>query len=433
MANPLLQPPKGFRDLMPSQMAIRNWVISTFTDVFLEYGFQPLQTPTLEYADLLLGKYGEEADKLVYTFEDRGGRRLGLNYDLTVPTARILSQYPDLPKPFKRYQIQPAYRAENPQKGRYRQFTQCDIDIFGSSSPLSDAEILSVINTSLTRLGFTNFSILYNSRPLLYALMEKIGLDRNLWTPLLQVIDKADKRTPEELDQELSAKSIPVSYTKQILPLLNESLDRFKIENSTLDAYLDQVITAAISQGVPASNLVFTPTLVRGLDYYTGPIFETVVKEPKIGSVTGGGRYDNLIKLLGGPAIPAVGTTLGLDRICDVIEELGLFTPPSSKSPQILVSIFSIETLSASLNLVKLLRQAKIPTEIYSGNSDRLDKQLKYANSKSIPFVAILGEAEINSNSVALKNLSTGEQKLFSLKDITKIAEYVCPTPLIPS
>lgn len=432
MSNLLLQPPKGFRDLLPRQMAIRNWVISTFTGVFLEYGFQPLQTPTLEYADLLLGKYGDEADKLVYTFEDRGGRRLGLNYDLTVPTARVLSQYPNLAKPFKRFQIQPAYRSENPQKGRYRQFTQCDIDIFGSQSPVSDAEILSVINTCLTRLGFTDFTILYNSRAILYSLMENLGVQKSLCPSILQVLDKSDKKSPQELDQELTARGSSLSYTKDILPLLSNLQAAYTDKKSTSDSYLDQVILLALSMGLPETNLSFTPTLVRGLDYYTGPIFETVVKQPKIGSVTGGGRYDDLIGLLGGPNTPAVGTTLGLDRICDVIEELDLFSYQNSSLPQVLVTVFSSEMLNSSLKIANTLRQANIPTELYTGNPARLDKQLKYADSKSIPFAAILGENELRDNSVTIKKLSTGKQTQFSLDDVNSISAYVCPPTLPP-
>ena len=406
---------KGFPDFLPPQMAIRKRVIAILEEVFTSFGFEPLQTPTLEYADVLMGKYGEEADKLLYLFEDRGGRKVGLNYDLTVPTARVLAQYQELPKPFKRYQIQPAYRAENTQKGRYRQFPQCDIDIFGSRSPLSDAEILTVISTSLQNLGFENFSILINSRPVLYSILEKLNVPTSDYQKVLQVVDKTDKLTPDQLDQELIQKNLPLSYTKQIMPLLNKAKP---------DINLEQVINLAISMGVPKDKLVFSPHVVRGLDYYTGTIFETIVKEPKIGSVTGGGRYDNLIKQLGGPDIPAVGTTIGLDRICDCIEELNLWKN-NTTGTQVLVSIFSPEFLDSSLKLASSLRSLELSTHLYPDSDARLDKQLKYASKKGIPFVAIIGENEAKNNTAILKNMLSGEQKSYGLDNLENLKSSI--------
>lgn len=421
MTKPLIQTPKGFRDLLPEQMVVKNHLVSLFRRVFETFGFSPLETPTLEYADILLGKYGPEADKLLYTFTDRGGRSLGLNYDLTVPTARVLSQYRDIQKPFKRYQIQPAYRAENPQKGRYRQFTQCDFDIIGSSSPLADAEILAVISQSLLDLKLPGFTININSRPVLYSLMSELKIAKDRWPEVLRVVDKLDKSTPEDLDAELVAKGSPARFfSTVILPRLNEVEAAYQDNQKTSDPYLNEVISLALSLGVDAAHLKFTPSIVRGLDYYTGPIFETVVSSPKIGSVTGGGRYDHLIAALGGPDLPAVGSTIGLDRLIDVITELNLL-PELSPAPKILITIFSPELLSASLKTVSSLRQLGISAEIFLDSSAPIDKQLKYADRRGISFSLLLGPSEVDSGNVTIKNMKTGDQKTVPLSAVADL------------
>jgi len=414
-----LQPPKGFRDFLPQQMLIRNHVTSLLSHFFEAYGFQPLQTPTVEYADLLLNKGGLETDKLLYTFTDRGGRHLGLNYDLTVPTARILAQYPTLEKPFKRYQIQSAYRAENTQKGRYRQFTQCDIDIFGSNDCLADAEILTLTSQALTALGFNNFQLKINSRPLLFHLLEQVQIPPSQHLSVLQSIDKLDKKTPSEVEVELANQNLSSSQIKTLFSL---------IKKATPDTHLKQIFTLAQKMG--AINLHFTPFLVRGLDYYTGPIFETVIENSSIsGSITGGGRYDKLIKQLGGPDIPAVGSTFGLDRICDLLENNSKFN--STAITQILVTVFSPATLNHSLDLSRQLREINLNTEIYLSSSTDLNKQLKYANQKNIPYVAILGPDEINHSTVTLKNLRTHSQKQYPLNKLSDLFQDVT-APLPP-
>ncbi len=415
MANSKFLPPKGFRDHLPEEMAIRRRATAILADVFERYGFQPLETPTLEYASTLMGKYGAEADKLLYLFRDRGGRDVGLNYDLTVPTARVLAAYPQLVKPFKRYQIQPAYRAENPQKGRYRQFTQCDIDTIGSDSPLADAEILAVINDSLEALGLANFTIYLNSRPVLYNLCKSLAVKENDWNTLLQTVDKADKLSVAGLNVELSKKGFGDEfYSQQIKPFLDEAEANFLDSSLTGDSSLDEVYKAALEMGVPGPNLKFKPTIVRGLDYYTGSIFETVVREPKLGSVTGGGRYDNLIAQLGGPKLTAVGSTIGLDRICDVISELKLW-PKVSSRPQVLVTIFAPQFKGESLKLSQALRDALIATEVYLDPKDRLDKQLKYADKRGIPYCLIVGDEEVKNKVAVLKDMSTGDQESLPL------------------
>lgn len=398
---------KGFRDFLPETMAIRNKVIATLKAVFESYGFSELQTPTLEYAEALTGKYGEEAEKLMYLFKDPGGRKVGLKYDLTVPLARVIAQYPDLPKPFKRYQIQPAFRAENTQKSRYREFYQCDIDIVGSVSPICDAEILAIISDSLTAIKFSDFIIRVNSRQILFDLIIKSGISSDKSLTVLQSVDKLDKKSREEVQLELESKQITSLQIKDLF---------YYLEKAQPDPQLQEIISTAKKLG--AKNVKFDPNLVRGLDYYTGAIFETVVEKPKIGSITGGGRYDQLIKTLGGPDLPAVGTTIGLDRICDVISELNLWPDLPTFPTRVLVTIFSSDLYSPALTLSCSLRASGINVELYPDPNTKLDKQLKYASQKGIPFVAILGPEEVSKNIVTLKNMQTGEQKTISPPDL---------------
>ena len=398
---------KGFRDFLPETMTIRNKVISTLKAVFESYGFAELQTPTLEYAEVLTGKYGEEAEKLMYLFKDPGNRAVGLKYDLTVPLARLMTQYPDLPKPFKRYQIQPAFRAENTQKSRYREFYQCDIDTIGTTSPLADAEILAVISDSLSALKFSDFTIRVNSRQILFDLIIKSGISSDKTFTVLQIIDKLDKKPRTEIEVELASKQVDQLQINNLFSLL---------DTAQPDPKLQEIIDLGIKLG--ARNVQFSPFLVRGLDYYTGAIFETIVEKPKIGSITGGGRYDQLIKTLGGPDLPAVGTTIGLDRICDVIADLNLW-PNLPKSPaQVLVAIFSPDLYSPALKLSRSLRESGVNTELYPNPNIKLDKQLKYASAKNIPFIAILGPEEISQNSIKIKNMQTSEQQNLSLENL---------------
>lgn len=406
-----LQTLKGFRDFLPRRMTIRNEVIRRLRGVFEKYGFEELQTPTLEYQEVLLGKYGEEAEKLMYLFKDQGGRDVGMKYDLTVPLARVASSYPELPIPFKRYQIQPVWRAENTQKGRYREFYQCDVDMVGSASPIADAEIIAVINQSLIALDFKNYKIRTNSRTVLFSIMEKSGIPEKLWLSAIQSIDKLDKKSQEEVEKELSQKDFTNNQIKSIFEFL---------KTARPDDFLQKTIELAKKLGVK-DKLVFDPTVSRGLDYYTGPIFESVVEKPKIGSVTGGGRYDKLLKTLGGPDLPATGTTVGLDRVCDVIEELNLWPKLKSTPIKILVTVFSPDLLSKSIDLAKKLRDTNINTELYPDDLTKLDKQLKYADKKGIPYIAIIGPEEVANNKVVLKNLKTKEQTSVANGDLTSL------------
>jgi len=386
---------KGFRDFLPSQMAVRDYVKKICVDTFELFGFQPLETPALEYSSVLMGKYGAEANKMIYSFKDKGGRDIGLRYDLTVSTARVLSSY-NLPLPFKRYQIQPVWRADKPQKGRYREFTQCDIDTFGSCSPLADAEIIAVIYHVLTRLNFQKFSLRINSRTLL----------KNIPNCALQSIDKLGKIGNKRVQKELINKGYSQAQIDQFFEY---------IKTAQPDAYLNQVFKRIIDFGVPAAAFTFDPTLVRGLDYYTGPIFEVYVEKPKIGSIAGGGRYDNLVRSLGGPDIPAVGTTLGLDRIIDCILELNLLPQIRKTNIKVLVANFGEE--KKSLELLNNLRKNKIPSTIYF-NKEKLVKQIKYALSLGAKYIAIIGPDEAKNNTITLKNLDTQDQQTISFQDL---------------
>jgi len=443
--NKKIQTLKGFRDFSAKKMVIRNEIIKRLRSVFEKYGFDELQTPSLEYQEILLGKYGEEAEKLMYLFQDPGGRNVGLRYDLTVPLARFVGNNVDLPIPFKRYQIQPVWRADKPQKGRYREFYQCDVDTVGSNSPTADAEILAIISDCLRALDFQSFKIRVNSRQVLFSIMEKAGIKNEMYFSVIQSIDKLDKKTPIEVEDELATKGISESAIKEIFEILKQVKP---------DAILSQVCDQAVRMG--AKNLVFDPTLARGLDYYTGPIFESVVEEPKIGSLTGGGRYDNLLKNLGGldyytgpifesvveePKIgsltgggrydnllknlggfdyPATGTTLGLDRIADVIDELNLWPNLPDTQTMVLVCVLSSDIFEKSLDIVSNLRNNGVNCEIALESDKKIGGQLKYADQKGIPYAIIIGPDEIKSNKLVLKNLATRQQKIASLAEIVQ-------------
>lgn len=384
-----LQTLKGFRDFLPEEARKRQYVIDTLKKVFESFGFEPLETPALEYAEILLGKYGEEADKLLYTFIDRGGRKVGMRYDQTVPLARVVAQYQnDIPLPFKRYQIQPVWRAENTQRGRYREFLQCDIDTVGTDSPLSDAEIITVIAKSFSELGFLDFRILVN--------------DRNLFSGIkndaIITIDKLKKIGREGVEKELLERGYSPT-------LLQEMQDKKPTER------LISVLDLATELGVPEDQMVFEPTLARGLDYYTGLIIEVEIPSYTVGSVGGGGRYDNLVGMFAGRQIPAVGFAFGFDRIIDAMNELALFPKKNTKKPEVLVTIFSTDLVKQSIAVYSLLRSKNISAQLYSSSDEKMEKQLKYADLKKFPYVVIVGPDEVEKQSVILKDMQTGEQK----------------------
>jgi len=412
-ANGRPQTLKGFRDFLPKEMAIRNYVKNTLTEVFENFGFLPLETPALEYSSVLKGKYSNETDdKLGYFFKDNGDREIGLRYDLTVPVSKVLAIYANTDKislPFKRYQIQPVWRAENTQRGRYREFVQCDVDIFGTDSPISDAEIISIIYTGTQKLNFKNAIIKINSRAVLSDILDKSNIKTNQ-SSILQSLDKIDKIGEDGVKEEFISKGLTEAQIN----------DLFKyIKQAQPDENLQKVLNLLSSFNIPKEAYIFDPTLVRGCDYYTGTIFEVTVNEAN-GSIGGGGRYDKLIETLGGPQISAVGFAFGFERVVDVIEKLNLLPELNKSKTKILIANFGSETQNESIKLVSQLRQLEISSAIYP-DSDKLGKQIKYALDLGIKYLAIIGTDEVKNNVITLKDLDKQEQQSLSFEELVKI------------
>jgi histidyl-tRNA synthetase len=402
----LIQPPKGFRDFLPEKSLQRNFLIEKLKTLFERFGFDPLETPTLEYAEVLLGKYGEEADKLIYIFEDKGGRKLGLRYDQTVPLARVVSQYQNLPKPFKRYQIQSVFRAENPQKGRFREFIQADIDIVGEENLLAEVEIIAASLKIFKELGFKKTKIFINDRKNFENLDKKV----------ISAIDKLEKVGEEKVIEEIAkTKAISCDEAKAILKQIKNK--------KPTEAILKLFSLLKTYDLKDEEDFVFKPTLARGLDYYTGIIFEAVDDNYKGGSLGGGGRYDNLIGIFLENSIPACGFAFGFDRLLEAGNELNLF-PKKSTATKVLVTIFSKNFTEKSIKVATVLREKNINTELFLNPEKKLDKQLKYADKKGIPYVLILGEEEAKKNVVKLKDLKTGKQQEVTLEQLIKILQF---------
>lgn len=389
---------KGFRDITPEQKYVRDVVEQTLVNQFKKYNFVGLETPTLEYQSLLLGKYGSEADKLVYKFKDNGDRDVALRYDQTVPTARyILNNFNNIPKYFRRYQIQNVFRSEKPQKGRYREFKQCDIDIYGSNSPIADAEILSCVYSSFIALNINNIVIKINDRNLLVNTIQSIVNNSINVFSVIQSIDKLDKLTTEEVIKELEAKGL----SKQLsLKVINE-LKNLKIPDS-----LNNIIDAAVNLGVNKNSIQFDPYLARGLDYYTGFIFEVKIKNSNLGSLGGGGRYNNLINQLVGKKVPATGFAFGFDRIVEYLDN-----KTKAQNNSYLVATFNDSSLNYSLNIATKLRKLNNNVEIYPQSNDKLTNQIKYAISNNFKYLVIAGQQEMEKNEYIIKDLLNKEQK----------------------
>jgi histidyl-tRNA synthetase len=412
--------PRGMRDIIPQKMLQRRYVMRVIENVFERFGFEPLQTPALELAQTLLGKYGPDAEKLIYDARHREGKEdLALRYDLSVPLSRVVAMNPQLVKPFKRYQIAPVWRAERPQKGRYREFYQCDADIVGTASMLADAEIIAMIFVILSELGFQEFVTKLNNRKILTALGEYSGVPPALLGGLYRALDKLDKIGREGVREEMLKNEIPSDAAEKILDLIALPVDdlegwREKLREYPLGAQgiaeLQELLQFTRALGVNPARLQVDLTMVRGLEYYTGPIFETVVPPPKTGTLPGGGRYDGLIGLFSKTSLPATGTTIGIERIIDVMDELQMFPPNLGKTvTQVLVTVFDAERRAASLALTMELRAAGINAEVWY-DADGLGKQLKYAAAKGIPYAILIGPDEAASNVVTLRDLTSGEQ-----------------------
>jgi histidyl-tRNA synthetase len=432
---------KGTRDFLPQDMRKRQYVINVIRSVFERYGYEPMETPSLERWDVLKGKFGDEGEQLLFKVMRRGGilddLRLGkvdkaeftnfddlvdlaLRYDLTVPFSRVLAMNTTLPKPFKRYQIQPVWRADRPQKGRFREFYQCDVDVAGTTEMVADAEIIAIKYEALTELGFDQFRIRVNHRKLLNGLVNQSG-GGDLFGSICIAIDKLDKIGKDGVKNELLSRGVDEEvanrilawtdisgHAREILPTLNEYVGDDPEGLTGLDE-LRQLYEALEHLGVNLDNIPLDLSLVRGLDYYTGPIFETAVDEPAIGSLGGGGRYDNLIEKFSGQSVPAVGGSIGLERIIVVMEELGMLEQIQA-GPQVLVTTFKPETMGASLEFAQIIRAAGIKTEFYLKPGTKLQRQFRFAGDAGIPIVAILGPDEIKNRQVTLRTDKKNQQ-----------------------
>lgn len=519
--------PRGMRDILPERMVHRQYVMDVIRSVFEEFGFEPLYTPAIELEETLKGKYGSEAERLIYSaYYGLGEEKLSLRYDLSVPLCRVVAMYPDLPKPFKRYHIAPVWRADRPQRGRYREFYQCDADTVGSSSMLGDAETVAVIYSILFRLGFRDFIVNINNRKILNAIGQFAGVPESLLLGLYQSIDKLPKIGSEGVKQELLAVGLPDPIFESLRKVarlylqgkvkLDEIRDRIKKEKisgkdgKTLvpfpenvavavetmlveilskitpgsikskdvqetagrlvtgitprlrevykpttalipDAAVDQLLSLLKIQGdnqtvlrvlkerlgvfpeavegineleemlrylnllgVPERYFTIDVSMARGLEYYTGPIYETIVEEAGVGSITGGGRFDNLVGMFTDRSLPATGTTIGIERIIVVMEEQNMFPPSIGKTAiQVLVTAFDQSLVDESIKTAVALRQAGLRVQIYF-DPDPIRKQISYADKKGIPIVAIIGSDEVAQGQITIRNLRTKQQEMIT-------------------
>jgi len=409
--------PKGTRDLLPADMNRRLQVIDTVRGVFARYGFEPLETPAFERIETLTGKYGDEGEKLMFRILKRGeaGKQgevdAALRYDLTVPLARMMAMNPGLPLPFKRSQIQPVWRADRPQRGRFREFYQCDVDTVGTTSPIADAECIAVVHDALMALGLTQFTIRVNHRQLLAALAASIGALENE-SSLLVTLDKLDKLGRDGVTQELIDRGFEQAQVDQLWAHIGGA----PIPGAeAVEAELQTILELAKDMGVDPDRVKLDRTLARGLDYYTGPVFETVLMGDYTGSISGGGRYDGLIGMFSGKeSVPAVGVSLGIERIFMLMEEMGLM-PDTQTTTQVWVTVFSEETRFASLKAATELRSAGIRVQV-STRMGKLSKQFKDAHGRGVPHAMVIGPDDIAAGEVSIKDMDSGEQWSGSLK-----------------
>ena len=440
---------RGTRDFGPEQMAKRNFIFETIRRSFQRYGFLPLETPAFENLSVLMGKYGEEGDQLLFKILNSGdfsGKLIekdlqegykpltskisekGLRYDLTVPFARyVVMNRGTLAMPFKRYQIQPVWRADRPQRGRYREFYQCDADVVGTDSLLCESEIVTLLHEILPALGITDFTVKINNRKILTGIADIIGA-QGMEGPLCVAIDKLDKIGKDKVIEELAERGFSDNSITLLNPIfslsdldepfkeLREWLQNSEIALKGIDE-LEEVWNMVKLLGLENPKIQFDVTLARGLSYYTGAIFEVKANNVQIGSISGGGRYDNLTGTFGVPGISGVGISLGVDRIYDVMEELNLFPDNQTTSTKVMLSNFDKESFQFGLSILPKLRLAGINAEMYP-DSVKLKKQLDYADRKNIPFVVLIGSDEIQSGQLTLKNMKTGEQTKVGVEEI---------------
>ncbi len=434
------------RDFLPEDVRRRQFVIGVIADVYQKYGFEPLETPSVENLETLQGKYGEEGDRLIFKILKRGeGAETGqadlaLRYDLTVPLARVVAEYrAKLPKFFKRYQVQPVWRADRPQKGRFREFYQCDVDAIGSTSMTVEAELLSAAADVMQRLGFNDFQIVINHRKLLNAVLAHAGVPPELHGVVLVIMDKADKIGVDGVRKELGERGLAPNVADTLLDELNGTappdLDAWMTEKASLlnedgkagIADLRQIFTLCRSTSAGA-HLALDRSLARGLSYYTGPIFEIRVAD-LAGSLGGGGRYDDLIGMFSGEKIPASGISLGLERILVVMGERKMFPESVVSSPaDVMVVQWFAHRTDLYLAFATELRQAGLRVELYpespAGDGKKVgDKQFKYASARGIPYVAVIGADELANGTVTVKNMKTGEQQNVPRASVSTLVE----------
>ena len=443
--------PKGTRDFTPEEMAKRNYIFDTIKEIFRLYGYQQIETPAMENLSTLMGKYGEEGDKLLFKILNSGnfmdgvfvdneiinikdlGVKIcekGLRYDLTVPFARFVVQNRDkITFPFRRYQIQPVWRADRPQKGRYREFFQCDVDVVGSDSLLNELELIQIVDEVFRRLKI-NVCIKLNNRKVLSGIAEIIG-EREKIIDITVAIDKMDKIGLEKVNEELGTKGISSQAIEKLQPILklsgtnSEKIEQLKsiLAESEIGLKgveeLETIFTLCEKMQI-ATTVELDLTLARGLNYYTGAIFEVKALDVEIGSITGGGRYDNLTGVFGMPGVSGVGISFGADRIYDVLNQLNLYPENRMEQTQILFVHFGEREKLHCLSWAKTLRDSGINSEIYPDNA-KMKKQMSYADSKKTPFVAIVGETEMSENKMMLKNMKTGEQQLMTIEQVIEL------------
>lgn len=422
---------KGMRDHLPPAMLLRQHIVSTITRVCERHGFDPLQTPIAEYAEALEGKIGDD-EKLIYRFEDHGGRKLALRYDQTVPLARVVAQYSgEINLPWRRYAIGPSYRGERPARGRYREFYQADADIVGSSSPLADAEIVAVLTESLAALGFPGFTTLLNHRQVIGGIARASGLDEQAAGGVYRAIDKFDKIGADGVRDELLRSGVAADAAERILAaiqiegdpadVLEELSERLSDDARATAALanLRAVIDGLNEMGVTPDRYKVAPRLARGLSYYTGLVFEAITPHWPEGALLGGGRYDELVGLFAGRPLPTVGLAFGIDRLHDVMLELSI-GPRATTTAAVFVTIFSPAQSAASLDLARELRAAGVNTVISLDAGVGLGKQFKEADRKGVRYALVLGPDELARNEVVVKDLRDGAQRTVARGEVVE-------------
>jgi histidyl-tRNA synthetase len=442
MSSTSTKPARGMRDFLPADVRRRAYVIRIIADVYERYGFEPLETPAVENLDTLMGKYGEEGNQLIFKILKRGEQAeealregkdladLALRYDLTVPLARVVAEYrAQLPKFFKRYQIQPVWRADRPARGRFREFYQCDVDILGSKSMAVEAELCAAVTDVLTRLGFSNFIVRLNHRQVLNGVLDAAGVPADRAGEALVALDKLDKIGREGVDAELQQRGISAEAASKLLGLFEQVSGIGRASATANDEVLQQLATfigehpagqqgladlreiITLARATPAgARIEVDPSLARGLSYYTGAIMEIAVPD-LAGSLGGGGRYDNLVGMFLGQDVPACGFSLGLERLIVVMTERGMFPPGLEGAPaDVMVTLWNADNIGEALTLAHELRAAGLRVDVYP-EPDKIGKQVKYASSRGIPKVAVLGEDEIARGVVAVKDMQSGEQR----------------------